>query len=326
MRTAFGPGSWTISAASPPTKRRSPCTVDPFRYLLLCGYFAGLVACQRPPDIIDETLTVTVSGDGSGTIVSDAGGLDCTVTCTVNFPLGSTLTLIATADEGSHFAGWSGGGCSGTGNCTVAMTSAQAVTATFTALAWDPTWSLPGVTYTNGNLSISGNSTGTKNVRTNIGRSSGKWYWEIVATGGDGTTNGGGLGILEAVMPNNVEWIGSEASGLSFGYGSCCFDTYWLTWSGVTLNGAPPPGSAVSSGVVYMFALDLDMGRFWAGQNGTWYNGGDPVAGAVPAASGITGTVYPGVTFYSNSINSFTANFGRSAFSYPVPAGFNAGF
>ena len=30
----------------------------------------------------------------------------------------------------------------------------------------------------------------------------------------------------------------------------------------------------------------------------------------------------PGVTFYANSINSFTANFGASAFSHAVPAGF----
>ena len=41
------------------------------------------------------------------------------------------VTLTATPAAGSTFAGWSGAGCSGTGACTVTMSSDQAVTATF---------------------------------------------------------------------------------------------------------------------------------------------------------------------------------------------------
>jgi hypothetical protein len=124
-------------------------------------------------------------------------------------------------------------------------------------------------------------------------------------------------------MPNNAAYIGSVASGLAFGYGS---GTYWPSWSGATINGAPPAYSAVSAGIVYMFALDMTNGRFWAGQNGAWYNGGDPGSAANPAATGITGTVYPGVTLYANSNDSFRANFGQAAFAYTVPAGFGPGF
>ena len=47
--------------------------------------------------------------------------------------------LTATADPGSTFAGWSGGGCSGTATCTVTMNSDTAVTATFTANPPPPT-------------------------------------------------------------------------------------------------------------------------------------------------------------------------------------------
>jgi hypothetical protein len=43
------------------------------------------------------------------------------------------VRLTATPEEGSAFSGWSGGGCSGTGTCTVTMSSDQAVSATFTA-------------------------------------------------------------------------------------------------------------------------------------------------------------------------------------------------
>jgi beta-lactam-binding protein with PASTA domain len=39
---------------------------------------------------------------------------------------------MATADPGSTFTGWSGGGCSGTSNCVVTLNSDTAVTATFT--------------------------------------------------------------------------------------------------------------------------------------------------------------------------------------------------
>ena len=79
------------------------------------------------------TLTVTKSGTGGGTVVSTPSGLDCGPLCSVFFTSGSSVTLTATADAGSTFAGWSGGGCSGTGACTVSMSATQSVTATFTA-------------------------------------------------------------------------------------------------------------------------------------------------------------------------------------------------
>jgi len=42
------------------------------------------------------------------------------------------VTLTATPSVDSAFAGWSGGGCTGTGLCVVTLTAATAVTATFT--------------------------------------------------------------------------------------------------------------------------------------------------------------------------------------------------
>jgi hypothetical protein len=78
-----------------------------------------------------ETLTVDKAGGGSGTVTSSPSGIDCGSSCSAAFDQGTEVTLIAMAAKGSKFAGWSGGGCSGTGNCTVTMSSAVTVTATF---------------------------------------------------------------------------------------------------------------------------------------------------------------------------------------------------
>ena len=79
------------------------------------------------------TLTVSKTGTGgTGTVTSsNPTGITCGTTCSAAFASGTAVTLTATPAAGSEFAGWSGGGCSGTGTCTVTMSSAQAVTATF---------------------------------------------------------------------------------------------------------------------------------------------------------------------------------------------------
>jgi hypothetical protein len=77
------------------------------------------------------TLTVSRNGTGSGTVTSSPSGINCGATCSASFTQGATVTLTAAPASGSVFAGWSGGGCSGTGTCTVTMNVAQSVTATF---------------------------------------------------------------------------------------------------------------------------------------------------------------------------------------------------
>ena len=77
------------------------------------------------------TLQVTNNGRGSATVTSSPSGISCGTTCSRSFSGGTTVTLTALPASGSVFAGWSGGGCSGTGSCTVQINNNVTVTAAF---------------------------------------------------------------------------------------------------------------------------------------------------------------------------------------------------
>lgn len=81
---------------------------------------------------IQDTLTVSKTGDGSGTIMSSPVGINCGADCTEKYNRGATVALTATPDTGSSFDGWSGGGCSGTGVCNLSLISDVTVAAKFT--------------------------------------------------------------------------------------------------------------------------------------------------------------------------------------------------
>jgi Divergent InlB B-repeat domain len=76
----------------------------------------------RPPEF---SFGVTKSGNGSGTWTCNG------VECASKYPSGTKVTLMAAAASGSTFGGWVGGGCTGTGTCTVTVESNTAITAKF---------------------------------------------------------------------------------------------------------------------------------------------------------------------------------------------------
>jgi hypothetical protein len=82
-----------------------------------------------------KTLTVTKSGTATGTVSSSDGQIGCGGTCSAVYAAGASVTLSAVADVGTaggaEFAGWTGGGCSGTGICNVTMSTDQTVNADF---------------------------------------------------------------------------------------------------------------------------------------------------------------------------------------------------
>ena len=79
------------------------------------------------------TLSLMLAGSGGGAVTSQSYILDCSSSCSGQFAPGTMVTLTAGPNAASDFTGWSGA-CSGTGTCSITMTSNESVTATFGAL------------------------------------------------------------------------------------------------------------------------------------------------------------------------------------------------
>jgi hypothetical protein len=81
-------------------------------------------------------LSVNLENAGTGVVTSDPDGISCGSDCSESYVEGSVVMLTATPDPGSLFKGWSGGECSGTGNCTITMGADTTVSAEFSTLFW----------------------------------------------------------------------------------------------------------------------------------------------------------------------------------------------
>ena len=79
---------------------------------------------------VSNSVVLTVSVTGSGTVTSSPAGISCPSTCSAGFASGTPVTLTATPASGWTFSNW-GGACSGSAGCSVTMNAAASVTATF---------------------------------------------------------------------------------------------------------------------------------------------------------------------------------------------------
>jgi hypothetical protein len=85
-----------------------------------------------------DTLSVTLTGSGTGHVTSDPAGIDCPSTCSHTFGADDNVTLTATPDAGSAFVQWTG--CDSTSirrgaipTCQVEMFNPRDVSAEFAA-------------------------------------------------------------------------------------------------------------------------------------------------------------------------------------------------
>jgi hypothetical protein len=94
------------------------------------------------------TLAVGKSGTGTGTV--SGAGINCGAVCSGSYAPGTDVILTASADSGSVFAGWSGGG--GSGSYETVVNAATSVTATFTKV-----YSITATSDSNGSIIPSSN-------------------------------------------------------------------------------------------------------------------------------------------------------------------------
>ncbi|MGG0667631.1 SPRY domain-containing protein [Lederbergia citrisecunda] len=177
-------------------------------------------------------------------------------------------------------------------------------------VSWDTVNKGVEATLSNDNLTaIIPNSSNT--VRTNYGKTSGKWYWEIKTIRRiTGTVNIVMIGIVNSDVPLTAVNISNQNV------------RYYYSSNGNKFPEAVSYGDSYAMSNAIGVALDLDNGTLEFYKNGV-------SQGVSHTNIKELGKVFPAVTL-GGTIASFeiTANFGDSPFDYPIPSGFrpyNAG-
>ena len=195
-------------------------------------------------------------------------------------------------------------------NGTFTITVASGTTFTFTVTVtppatttWNPSDKAASVRLSGGNLTATVAASNQGGVRGTVGKSTGKWYWEVTI---GGTSVSHSVGVSKAAESLSGE-VGSTANGWGFRFDGVSAHSGAATYY----------GTSYTVGDVIGVALDLDTGTLAFYKNGVSLG---------TAYTGVSGTVYPAVflTYNSAFSTSATVNFGGSAFTYSIPDGFAA--
>tara|TARA_B100000902_G_scaffold176431_1_gene170140 strand:+ start:1170 stop:2477 length:1308 start_codon:yes stop_codon:yes gene_type:complete len=198
---------------------------------------------------------------------------------------------------------------------------------------WNPLNPVDSITYSYGNCVITGSNSSnyTKSAITTLGASKGKYYWEMKHTTANANTNT----CIGVANMDNYEFNQNITSGTT-GYVTLRFD------GERQINGATTAGyfTTPNAGDILMCAMDMDNGKVFFGNNGTWFGSGNPVTGANPTADILTSGTWGGTIRYlaakfecnfgngyiaDNTVSSAGANASNiGIFEYDVPAGYTA--
>jgi len=165
---------------------------------------------------------------------------------------------------------------------------------------WSTTDKDAGVLLSGGNLTATCN-TGSRGVRATIGKSTGKWYWEVR----NNATAENDIGIATA-SASLATWLGADAQGI--GYDSS--DGKLYKNSAIVAS----YGTYVQNDYIG-FALDCDAGTLAVYKNGTLQG---------TYSHGLSGVIFPALGGFASTASGI-ANFGATAFAYSPPGGFNSG-
>lgn len=153
-------------------------------------------------------------------------------------------------------------------------------------------------------------SAGAGSVRSILGRSSGKYYWEVLIQTGVGNlyTGFASSGFSLATYPGN----GASSAGIASVGNSV------NTWTK-----AQTGTFSTASGDVLGFAIDLTSGRAWVALNNTWQLTGNPATDANPWVTGISGTVHPAIGWVASFASGGRISTKTAELTYSPPSGFS---
>lgn len=164
------------------------------------------VTVEDTPAPPRRTLAVEGSGDGGGSVTSSPAGIACSVNagseagdCRNEYDDGISVTLTASAQGESDFAGWSGGGCTGTGVCRVTMDRDHMITARFDRSQPSPTPSL-ALSNEDGFIDAGGVFQSAKE-QYSVGESGGDFVYQVIVTN-NGQVPASGVRVVDQVAPN----------------------------------------------------------------------------------------------------------------------------
>jgi hypothetical protein len=194
------------------------------------------------------------------------------------------------------------------------------------ASTWSTTDKSASLTLTGSNLIATAGISG-QSVRGAHPKRTGRYYIEYTL----GTVNSGsGFGFATVRTPLVP---GTSGAG-SFTVIATAGSNVPVDYFGVQISGAGSQSPGPSTGLLFCAAIDLDAGRIWCrvGAAGNWNanaanNPATGVGGINLAGTGLGQGIdaYPYV-YLNTTGNSVTANFGGSAFTGAVPAGFTSGW
>jgi len=156
-------------------------------------------------------LTVAKIGTGRGTVTSSPAGINCGTVCSASYASGTVVTLTATPSAGSTFSGWSGA-CTGKGSCSVTMTAAKSVKASFALVTYPLTVTKAG----NGTGTVKSTPSGINCGLTCSHNYPAGTVVTLTATPGTGHTFGGWSGACTGTGKCKVTMTAAEAVQATF--------------------------------------------------------------------------------------------------------------
>ncbi len=126
-----GPNGFTSTAQNPTIPTATMAMEGTYVVRAIVDGCTSVAATTTVEVYLAHALAVSTGGAGNGLVSSSPSGIDCGSSCSALFASGTPVTLTATPDGTSRFAGWIGEGCFGTDPCTLTMDGAKSVSATF---------------------------------------------------------------------------------------------------------------------------------------------------------------------------------------------------